>query len=404
MIIWIYPLIYVHSISLRRLFYTLPMLQLYAPYLQRTMPMTDEEEEKRKKLLGVSRDEDKEKRVSIQSRIAISQRLQKPKLLSDMSSFKAANHGAVFEDFVLWYGNPENPLNEEINGETARRAFEYRLKLPPEEAKIVALEEASEAIAILMSLRAFWEDTWEEAQPLAAFDQEPLFDPCSTMEMVLHSFETIHPALLMNQALAVNLSNANFVLEMAAKPVRQVPSIDLAILRLKSTIDAALEMLTKDSEKGFLFISPTNVPNNPDPLVYVSTLTIKKCEEACNVIGELEILLSRALALIHKFPCEYGLVDSLLQCREGDCVFLKHPNERSAFLRAIKRYQLIDSDSFPNASHLPEATMREYVIRNFDAANPCQLSVRLVAGSEGGQSASSFYGSLLLALSKCSRD
>ena len=60
--------------------------------------MTDEEEQKQKKIMGSN--EDADHRPSIKSRIAIAQRLQKPKLLSDMSSFKAANHGAVFEDFV----------------------------------------------------------------------------------------------------------------------------------------------------------------------------------------------------------------------------------------------------------------------------------------------------------------
>lgn len=112
--------------------------------------MTDEEEEKQKKLMA-SKAANEEK-VSIQSRIAISQRLQKPKLLSDMSSFKAANPGALFEDFVLWYGNPENPLNEEVNGETARSAYEARLRLPPDLAKKVALEEASAAIQVSRTL------------------------------------------------------------------------------------------------------------------------------------------------------------------------------------------------------------------------------------------------------------
>ena len=29
-----------------------------------------------------------------------------------MSVFKAANPGAVFQDFITWYGNPENPLEQ----------------------------------------------------------------------------------------------------------------------------------------------------------------------------------------------------------------------------------------------------------------------------------------------------
>lgn len=361
------------------------------------MPMTDEEEQKQKKFLGVTKTPAKAERPSIKSRISIAQRLQKPKLLSDMSSFKAANHDAVFEDFVSWYGNPENPLSEEVNGETARLALEYRSTLSPEDAKTLALEEASEAIAILMSLRAFWEDTWEEAESCPAFEQEPLFDPYSTVEMLLHSFETIHPALLMNQVLVVKLSNAKFVLESAAHPARKVISVATVLLNLKKAVDEALESLTKDAADGFLLLSP-NAMTDSDPLVYVSTSTIMKCEEACNIIGEIEILLSRALSLLQKFPKEYDLVETLLQSKSGQYLMMKQPRERTAFLAAIKRHQRRSSAS-------PEATpvTREYVLRNTDSTNPCQLSARLVANLDETQSASQSHGSLLLALTKSSR-
>ena len=359
--------------------------------------MTDEEEQKQKKFMGIG--ENTERRPSIKSRIAIAQRLQRPKLLSDMSSFKAANHGAVFEDFVRWYGNPENPLNEEVNGETARLAIERRSRLPPEEAKTLALEEASEAIAILMSLRAFWEDVWDEAEPCPAFDQEPLFDPNSTVEMVLHSFETMHPALLLNQVLSVTLTNVKFVLlEMAAGPARNVRSVALGLANLRAAIDDALEMLTKDAADGFLHLSPEKLTDDSGPLAYVSTLTITKCEDACNLIGDLEMLLSRALPLLRVLPGEYDLVDSLLQCKDGESRFLKDPSQRSALLQAIKHRQTCTSDSTPEA--IP--VMREYVLRNLDPTNPCQLGARLVSNLKEAQSASLFHGSLLMALTKSS--
>ena len=359
--------------------------------------MTDEEEQKQKKFMGFG--ENTERRPSIKSRIAIAQRLQRPKLLSDMSSFKAANHGAVFEDFVRWYGNPENPLNEEVNGETARLAIERRSRLPPEEAKTLALEEASEAIAILMSLRAFWEDVWDDAEPCPAFDQEPLFDPNSTVEMVIHSFETMHPALLLNQVLSVTLTNVKFVLlERAAGPARNVRSVALGRDNLRAAIDDALEMLTKDAADGFLHLSPEKLTDDSGPLAYVSTLTIAKCEDTCNLIGDLEMLLSRALPLLRVLPGEYDLVDSLLQCKDGEFRFLKDPSQRSALLQAIKHRQTCTSDSTPEA--IP--VMREYVLRNLDPTNPCQLGARLVSNLKEAQSASLFHGSLLMALTKSS--
>ena len=362
--------------------------------------MTDEEEEKQKKLLGVIgnvRDDKNVQRQSIKDRIAIAQRLQKPKLLSDMSSFKAANPSAVFDDFVGWYGNPENPLHEEINGETARRALEYRSSLPPDEAKTLALEEASEAIAILMSLRAFWEDTWEASEPCPAHEQEPLFDPYSTVEMVLHSFETIHPALLMNQVLAVKLSNAKFVLDSAATPARQIRSVDRGLCDLKVAISAALRALSNDAAGGLLHLAPKSMVGNTS---YVSASTIVTCEEACNCIGEFEILLSRALSLLQKFPGEYILVDSLLRCRDDRHVFVQQPQERSAFLGAIRHYQEETTNHTNHSS--PEAipTMREYVLRTVGPLHSCQLGACLVPDLEETQSSSLFRGSLLLSLTK----
>ena len=381
--------------------------------------MTDEEEEKQRKLSGI-RNDDSDKRLFVRDRIQVAQRLQKPKLVSDMAAFKAANQGAVFEDFVSWsvcqffssgyvfsmhtqvifssiqlrYGNPQNPLCEEVNGETINLALERRSKLSPEAAKVLALEEASEAIAILMSLRAFWEDSWEEAERCPASEQPPLFDPYSTVEMLLHSFETIHPSLLMGQAFAVNLKSAEFVLETAAKPVKLVSSVQRALLRAVTAIHGAVEMLTKDSLEGCLLSCP-QTKSDEYPLVHVSVSTIQKCEEACNAIGEMELVLSRALTLWQHCP-EPDLVDSLLQCPEGSSVFLKSPKERSAFLTAIKNNQSMLSGCV-SANHFPEAVMREYVMCTDDPDTPCQLNARLVSDIKGGHSA-------LLALTKSYRE
>lgn len=92
LIIWIY---FLFTVFIRD-------LQVYAPYLQRTLPMTDEEEEKQRALSGIRNNIDSDKRLSVHDRIMVAQRLQKPKLVSDMASFKAANQGAIFEDFVSW--------------------------------------------------------------------------------------------------------------------------------------------------------------------------------------------------------------------------------------------------------------------------------------------------------------
>jgi Rab3 GTPase-activating protein catalytic subunit len=212
--------------------------------------------------------------------------------------------------------------------------------------------------------------------------------------MVLHSFETIHPAALISQVIVVKLSNAKFVLESAAHPARQVRSVAQGLLNATTAIDAALQRLTKDAAEGMLNMAPKTMT---DPLVYVSTSTITKCEEACNAIAELEVILSRALSLLKKLPGEYELVDTLLHHSDGRFLFMKHPHERSAFLGAIKQSQLMNP-------HVPEAspTMQEYVLSNADPSDPCQLSARLVPNMEEAQSATLFHGSLLLGLTRSS--
>ena len=74
--------------------------QVYAPYLQRSMPLTDDVIAQRS--LMMARQKSTKASSTIKHRIEVAQRLQHPKLLSDMQAFKAANPGAVFEDFVNW--------------------------------------------------------------------------------------------------------------------------------------------------------------------------------------------------------------------------------------------------------------------------------------------------------------
>lgn len=61
--------------------------QLYEPYLQRPYPPTDDFIAERRMMLSRSHQQ------GIHKRLEVSYRLQKPKLLSDMCAFKAANPG-----------------------------------------------------------------------------------------------------------------------------------------------------------------------------------------------------------------------------------------------------------------------------------------------------------------------
>ena len=144
---------------------------------------------------------------SIENRIDTAIRLQKPKLLADMCAFRGANPEAVFHDFTCWYGNPDNPL-EMYNNDNIFLVpeFHFSRNKSPE-------DEMNESILILNATRKLWIDCWDESEPIPAEEQKPLFDAFRTVEMLLLSLESMHPSILMNQVLAVNLSTANFILK-----------------------------------------------------------------------------------------------------------------------------------------------------------------------------------------------
>ncbi|KAK2582514.1 hypothetical protein KPH14_004812 [Odynerus spinipes] len=96
-------------------------------------------------------------------------RLMSASMLSDMESFKAANPGAVLEDFIRWY-SPQDWIEEkgtndwgQPNGHLSPRM------LIPENA---------------------WWTTWTSAQPVPAHRQKRLFDDTTEAEKVLHFLST----------------------------------------------------------------------------------------------------------------------------------------------------------------------------------------------------------------------
>ena len=174
--------------------------QLYAPYFQRPYPLTDDVIAERHMMLSRHYDSSKASQHGVHKRLEISYRLQKPKLLSDMCAFKAANPGAIFQDFCTWYGNPGNPLddysdkrNRQIAGATIG---DLLLSRAATESVAVKLDKAAEAIQMLNETREFWSRTWEEASPIPASEQKLLFDVSSTVEMALDFMENMHPGRL----------------------------------------------------------------------------------------------------------------------------------------------------------------------------------------------------------------
>lgn len=353
--------------------------QLYAPYLRRPIPWTDDVILERQCMLSKIATG-----TTIFERLEVAHRYLKPKLLSDMQAFKAANPGVTFEDFTNWYGNPENPLVEFDKAAEADGWYYLRAD-DDDESQEAKLERA---ISIVNCTRDFWLDTWAEAVPIAAIEQPALFDLVNTIEIVLDNFETIHPASLLNQIMAVNLSMAYFAIVSTSGKCLMLPSVEAVLQTLRDRVETALDILSRDVTHG----TSNSEPVSPEHLPrHASIESIRACEDACNAFSDAEALLSRASSLLHKFPGQNEFVEQLLSNRHTAGVPLDDSTGRNLILSAIKEQQGL-------AAALPRPSRRSYILRNTDKDAPCQMCVRygedgVFQGGEGG---------LLIALTKSS--
>jgi len=374
--------------------------QLYAPYLQRTEPMSRDELLQRRAILAEASTSPSGEKYSIQDRLEVAHRLQKAKLSSDMSSFKAANPAACLEDFTAWYGNPDNPLDEYSEGK--RNALpsprNKSASLPSNNSK-ENLEKASEAIHALTAMRNFWYETWEKAPSLAASEQEPLFDHDVTANIAMHALETIHPANLLNQILAINLSAAVFVLYSEAGASRQIPAVRNVLQKLGNVVEAALLDLM-DDRCGRLVGAKGDAKDGKsldDIERYVSVETVASCEEACNAIGEAEVIVSRATSLLTKFPGRHSLIQDIL-VTSRHVALVDDVGTRADVMETILSLQKRQGAS---SESVPTPSMQEYVLRSQSDSDhqyaSCQLTARMQSGHHPNQRG------LLLALSKCDR-
>jgi hypothetical protein len=270
--------------------------QLYAPYLQRAYPLTDDVITERK--LMIAKQDGGKATTTISQKLEIVHRLQRPKLMSDMRAFKAANPGAVYDDFAAWYGNPADPLAEylEVDEALTPQASPAELATRSPRSAAIAdlkgkLDKAAESIRTLTTTRDFWAETWEEADATAAEEQPLLFDPITMAEMALDYFETLHPANLLCQVMATNLSAAYFSLATSAGDAVNIEIISSSLKHLRVTTEAAIKALSLD----VLIAATTKRPksNLVFPSSVASVDSIAACEKACCALAESEALLAR---------------------------------------------------------------------------------------------------------------
>jgi Rab3 GTPase-activating protein catalytic subunit len=301
--------------------------------------------------------------TTIRQRLEIIHRFQRPKLQSDMKSFKAANPGATFHDFIGWYGSPDPMLDLGISD-----LHEIRKSNPTDKVMVKKIDKGAEAIRALEYTREFWASTWEQVPAMPAEEQELLFDADSTLEMVMDYLENIHPASLLSQVVAVNLAMSYFTLAVSAGEAAKIKSVHATLIRFREKVDAALSLLSRDV---------TYIDHSPDSngLEMMSSVeSIAACVKACEALTEAEVVVARASSLLHKLPRQYKLVESILKAKHGELVKIRLESEREAILNTIHDQQ----KRLPSAGVIPKLTpsIREYLLQNIDEFLPCQLCVR----------------------------
>ncbi|XP_031482064.1 uncharacterized protein LOC116252117 isoform X3 [Nymphaea colorata] len=126
-------------------------------------------------------------------------------LLSDMQSFKAANPGCILEDFVRWH-SPPDWIECESNTSTGNTS-DGEAKCKQGQLSIRMKKEGN-----------LWRELWENAKPVPAVNQAPLYDEDLAVDGIFNLLEEIAPADIFQQLLVAALS-AGFAIAETAIPI-----------------------------------------------------------------------------------------------------------------------------------------------------------------------------------------
>ncbi|KAJ9596359.1 hypothetical protein L9F63_012634 [Diploptera punctata] len=311
---------------------------LYIPVTQEPTPKTEDQvEEDAEVLLQLGTDaQGAEMRA----------RMMSASLLSDMESFKAANPGAILEDFIRWY-SPRDWIEEDEMDEYGQKKG---------------------SLSARMQIKGnMWLDVWEAAKPVPARRQKRLFDDTREAEKVLHYLESREPSMIGNLLLPA--------------------LIHAAICRLLQEQKEELTMLP-DAFKRIIKIAE-RISRNPRP-------TSRHYQEFTHEIVGAEAIIAQANSLEHKF-CSVSekshsaelktFLSKLMHLPEVDVPGGPRGSVgsriRTMFSEAQKAAQMISeldvvnvSEETPwssSSSNFPQPSTREFIMRTM-VARPAPTS------------------------------
>uniref|UniRef100_A0A1B6DTG6 Rab3 GTPase-activating protein catalytic subunit n=1 Tax=Clastoptera arizonana TaxID=38151 RepID=A0A1B6DTG6_9HEMI len=216
---------------------------LYIPVTQEPPPKTEDQlEEDAQVLLQLGTDaQGTEMRA----------RMMSASLLSDMESFKAANPGAILEDFIRWY-SPRDWIEDNELDEFGQPKghLSPRMQIPGNT----------------------WLEVWNAAKPVPAHRQKRLFDDTRDAEKVLHLLDSQRPCDIAKLLIPTLFHAAASQLFGRAAPI-EVPGLEAAV---------------------------KHIINKTEILSRVQIVDIKRYQELCNDIASAETLIAQVVSLEHK--------------------------------------------------------------------------------------------------------
>ncbi|KAJ1719108.1 hypothetical protein LPJ53_006068, partial [Coemansia erecta] len=218
-------------------------------------------------------------------------RLQSAELISDMESFKAANPGCILADFVRWH-SPRDWIVPEGGSNDKDGALSIRMTSTGEGENL-------------------WQKLWSETKPVPASEQKLLFDYDMEAEKALHYLEGVPVYSLFSSLLPV------LFLIAYERLYRQPVVHQLEFLR---------EKLHSLGKKIALKVDWSLV--DPESSVFSSIL---------DEFEDLEVKTGRCVSLLHKFPEQYSLVQTLVI--QGQATVDDRKTQK-VVLKALSRYNV----------------------------------------------------------------
>lgn len=298
----------------------------------------------------------------------------------------------MFEDFISWYGNPVGILDEELLCSTSATKTTFAaldgkfcmMRYEVSSKCISSLDlAASEAVQFLTATRRLWMECWEVATPTPAENQKPLFDPNQEIEKILHYFETMHPTHLINQVLSVNFTNAFFLLHSTSGKALEIPCVRRSFERLEELVWKAVRLLN-----GALLKQSEMKRGHGESRETISPHVVAICEDVCDCVSALEMLLSYATSLLHAFPGALDIIEHILMNKDNK-VLVKNIESRKTIFRAISKQQISKpsgQEIVQKIAQRPKGTdmfscslpsTKEYVFRTLPGKAPCRLYAQI---------------------------